>query len=615
MRSREGAPVAVALLLALGVMLLGTPTAPPVADAAMSGATVERGDARLEPAAHHDLGGGGLHADVWLHRGVAYVGSWRSADPEQGCGGLGVRAVEVIRPAPAQFPPHGGARPLRPALVASLAAYPSTTAEVVRVRAVATPAFRGDLLAVGLQACADEGLRGVDLWDVTDPRAPRRLGFFDVGPGVGGVHELDLVQRPDGRVLALLAVPFSETGHPEGLGDLRIVEVTDPRNPRMLASWGARAALGAGQEAGRGLDPSVYAHSARAGPDGRRAYVSYWDAGVMILDLADPAAPALVGRTGFAPEEEGNAHSVDVAPDERLLIEATEVLTVEAPVIRVEGPPDLAGPIRAGGTLLGPPWQEAERVAGELADLGRGCPAGDWTAQLNNPEARLEVADPYPRDPGGTIALLERGLCPFGEKLDRARAAGAIGAVIVNTEDAPLTPHSLDGTPLGALGIPRPAGERLRAALAAGATVTVSLDPAVRLYQDFGGLRFWDVADPAAPRLLGTFQTPRSRVDPARGPVRPGDFSAHNPVVHGQLLLVYWFSDGIRVLDVRDPAAPRELDAWVPPAPATSGAVEQGHLGHVHRFEGPSVWGVAVEGDLVAASDMFTGLYLFRLLR
>jgi hypothetical protein len=416
-------------------------------------------------------------------------------------------------------------------------------------------------------------------------------------------------------VLALLAVPFSETGHPEGLGDLRIVEVTDPRNPRMLASWGAGAALGAGQEAGRGLDPSVYAHSARAGPDGRRAYVSYWDAGVMILDLADPAAPALVGRTGFAPEEEGNAHSVDVAPDERLLIEATEVLTVEAPAIRVEGSPDLAGPIRAGGTLPGPPWQEAERVAGELADLGRGCPAGDWTAQLNNPEARLEVADPYPRDPGGTIALLERGLCPFGEKLDRARAAGAIGAVIVNTEDAPLTPHSLDGTPLGALGIPRPAGERLRAALAAGATVTVSLDPAVRLYQDFGGLRFWDVADPAAPRLLGTFQTPRSRVDPARGPVRPGDFSAHNPVVHGQLLLVSWFSDGIRVLDIRDPAAPRELDAWVPPAPATSGAVDQGHLGHVHRFEGPSVWGVAVEGDLVAASDMFTGLYLFRLLR
>ena len=75
----------------------------------------------------------------------------------------------------------------------------------------------------------------------------------------------------------------------------------------------------------------------------------------MILDLSDPAAPVLIGRTGFAPEDEGNAHSVDVAADERLLIEAAEVLTVEAPAIRVAGPPELAEPIQAGVTLPGPP--------------------------------------------------------------------------------------------------------------------------------------------------------------------------------------------------------------------------------------------------------------------
>jgi hypothetical protein len=499
--------------------------------------------------------------------------------------------------------------------VTTLAEHPSTTAEVVSVRAVATPAFRGDLLAVGLQACADEGLRGVDLWDVTDPRAPERLGFADVGPGVGGVHELDLVQRPDGRVLALLAVPFSEGSHPEQLGDFRVVEVTDPRDPRPLASWGVREALGIGQEAGRGLDPSVYGHSVGASSDGLRAYVSYWDAGVAILDLADPAAPRLLGRTAFAPGEEGNAHSVDLAPGERVLIQADEVLRVEAPAVRIDGPPELAGPVRAGGTLAAPPWEGLTAVSGAVADLGRGCPPGDWTAQLGNPEARLAAADPYPQDPRGRIALVERGLCPFSEKLGRAAAAGAVGAVIINTEDEPLTPYSLQGEHVGAFGIPRSAGERLKGALAAGEAVTATLDPSLRWYQDFGGLRFWDIADPARPRLLGTYHTPRSRVDPARGPVRPGDFSAHNPVAWGELLLVSWFSDGVRLLDIRDPANPRELDAWIPPAPATPAGAEQERPGHVHAFEGPSVWGVAAEGDLVAISDMFTGLYLFRLMR
>jgi hypothetical protein len=68
MRSREGVPVAVALSLALGPLLAGTPAASPVADAAGTGAAAQRAGVRLEPAGHHDLGGAGLHADIWLHR-------------------------------------------------------------------------------------------------------------------------------------------------------------------------------------------------------------------------------------------------------------------------------------------------------------------------------------------------------------------------------------------------------------------------------------------------------------------------------------------------------------------------------------------------------------------
>jgi hypothetical protein len=569
----------------------GRASAPPDVEAPNGQAGV-----RLELVAHHDLGGGGLHADVWLHRGVAYVGTTaEGGDPGRGCPGSGVKVVDLADPA-------------RPVLVGALAQHPGTSAEVMRVRVVETPAFRGDLLAVGLQACRDEGLRGLELWDVTDPRAPRPLAFSDVSPGTGGVHELDLVQRGDGRVLALLAVPASERGHPERLGDFRVVEVTDPRAPRPLASWGAQAGLGLSPDEGQGRDARLYGHSARAGAGGLRAYVSYWDAGVVILDLADPAAPRPLGRTGFAPGEEGNAHSVDLAHDERVLVQADEVLEVEVGALRVDGPPGVAGPIAAGGTLPAPPWEETAAVTGELADLGRGCPAGDWTAQLGA-EARLDVADPYAHDPRGRIALLERGLCPFADKLERAKAAGALGSVIINTAEGPLTPSSPQGSPVGAFGIPRSAGERLKAELAAGRPVVVTLGADLRAYQDYGGLRFWDIADPARPRAVGAFRTARSRVDRARGPAEPGPFSAHNPVVQGDLLFVSWTGDGVRVVDIRDPAAPREVAAWVPPVGEAPGAVRS-DLG-----QGPAVWGVAVEGDLVVASDTNRGLYALRLVR
>jgi hypothetical protein len=550
--------------------------------------------AHLELVGNHDLGGNGFNADVWLHRGVAYVGSWgmRGSRPD-GCPGTGVRVVDL-------------ADPTRPELAAALAEYPRTTAEVVRVRAVETPDFHGDLLAVGLQGCGGEGLRGVDLWDVTSPRHPERLGFFDVGPRTGGVHELDLVQRADGRVLALLAVPFSEDSHPERLGDFRIVDVSDPRAPQALGAWGARAALGLGSRDGQGTDQLIYGHSARASADGMRAYVSYWDAGVVILDLTNPATPRLIGRTTFGPDDEGNAHSVDLAQDGGILIEADEVFTIERQALHVNSPADLAGPVPAGGTLPAPPWHDTHTVTGELVYLGRGCPAGDWTGSPSVQGRRLAADDAYLQPPEGRIALLERGGCPFAAKLERAKTAGALGAVLISSENASLTPMGTQG-PLGAFGISRRAGERLKTALASGRSVQVTLDAELHGYQDFGGLRLWNLADPTHPHPIGTFHTPRSRVDPLGGASAPGNFSAHNPVVQGDLLYASWYSDGVRVVDIHDPAVPRELTAWTLPAIDPSKATDSS----VGRE--PQIWGVAVEGGLIVASAIGRGLYVLRL--
>jgi hypothetical protein len=291
-----------------------------------------------------------------------------------------------------------------------------------------------------------------------------------------------------------------------------------------------------------------------------------------------------------------------------VLIEADEILDIRARALRVESPPTVAGMVPAGGTLPAPPWPDTTAVTAELVYLGRGCPAGDWTALVGAQGEHLQNADPYPREPHDRIALLERGACPFSEKVERAKAAGAVGAVLINTGDSPLTPSS-SGGPLGAFGIPRAAGERLKGALAAGSPVEVTLAADLLEYRDFGGVRLWDVSDPARPRDLSTFRTPRSLVDRANGPSESGRFSAHNPVVVGDLLFVAWFSDGIRVVDIRDPAAPREVAVWIPDGGESPRAVRS-YLGG-----GPQVWGVAVAGDLVVASDINSGLYVLRLVR
>jgi len=101
------------------------------------------------------------------------------------------------------------------------------------------------------------------------------------------VHELDMVVRADGRALALLAVPFTEFENTYFGGDLggefKIVDVTNPSAPTLLADWGVIAdsslLIVAGNDEvsssfqGIGNYAAYYAHSARAADGGMTAYV------------------------------------------------------------------------------------------------------------------------------------------------------------------------------------------------------------------------------------------------------------------------------------------------------------------------------------------------------
>lgn len=255
----------------------------------------------------------GYNADVWAHNGYAYVGTWgSSASYPTRCPATGVRIISLADPA-------------KPTLVGAVADIVGTSQEDMVVKRITTAAFTGDLLVTGIQACerTTDAPRGIDLWDVTNPQKPQHLAFWSSGPagpaGARGVHELYLFQRGN-RAYVTAAVPSSEDI--EGVGDFRLVDVTDPRNPVQLSAWGARRDGGLRPAAGQ----SFFDHSAWTNAAGTLAVLSYWDAGVIFLDITDPAAPRMVGRAAYPAGSPGDTHSVWFTEDEKTLLVADETV-------------------------------------------------------------------------------------------------------------------------------------------------------------------------------------------------------------------------------------------------------------------------------------------------
>ena len=283
---------------------------------------------------HTNLGGRGFNADVWAHRGFAYVGHWGFQD----------WAVGRNRFCPQ--PPRNGVavvdarNPATPVMVSRLQNPAGTSAEdVVVFTARFGPLAGRDIAAAGIQVCGGSRYdrsfpRGLMLWDVTDPRSPVQVGFVDTGCCTRGVHEFEVEDRADlGRTFAYATVPTS--GYPDdlspsgvrdeqGRGDFRLIDITDPTRPFEVSDWGVRQepeALGVGI----GCDPDPnYGHGAEPSDDGRLVFVAYWDSGFIALDVTDPARPVYRGRTVYPANADGDAHSASYDDARQLLFTADE---------------------------------------------------------------------------------------------------------------------------------------------------------------------------------------------------------------------------------------------------------------------------------------------------
>jgi hypothetical protein len=280
----------------------------------------------LRVVGHADPGGG-FNADVVAHRGYAYLASWgNGASDGAFCPSRGVRVYSLFNLA----------RPTRVATFANgtergTPSLARTWTEKVIVRHVRTRWFSGNLAVVSIQRCTTGAFGGFGLWDVTDPRHPKRLALYETE--VAGSHEIWL-QPQGGKAYVYTAVIASETltspnGTSPGKADFRIIDVSDPRHPKEVGEWGAWRQLGdapISQDAD-GVWRTRFVHSVIG--RGTRAYLSYWDLGTVILDVSNPAAPRYVGKTTFAPTDEGNAHSAWIGRHGRLMIQTDEDFSPE----------------------------------------------------------------------------------------------------------------------------------------------------------------------------------------------------------------------------------------------------------------------------------------------
>lgn len=151
----------------------------------------------------------------------------------------------------------------------------------------------------------------------------------------------------------------------------------------------------------------------------------------------------------------------------------TQVPSAKAFPLQVNSPAAITGIYANTQTLDFAPVGAG--VTGDVAFVGRGCPAGSING--TNPD------DPYVANPAGKVVLIDRGACAVSLKIDRAAKGGAIGVLIglVAPGDAISFSYGGGDTFVPSLVIQQSLSNAIKAQLAAGQTVNVSISPAAAI--------------------------------------------------------------------------------------------------------------------------------------
>lgn len=237
--------------------------------------------AALTLVGQNNLGGTGQNASITIFNNYAYIGNRGVAGS---CPANSVKVVNLANPA-------------NPQIVATIPNPSSASYQPVgEVAAVNTPNFQGDLLALAIAPCdpatdSSAADTGVALYNVSNPANPVFLGSWSArnSGGAKGVSSVAILPESNAAYV-LAAVPQAETSG-SGYGDLQVLNVTNPAAPSLIGNWGIGKALGIKLSAVKvGQDQRVFLSTVRLSSDNTKAFLAYWDEGIVILNVSNPTA-------------------------------------------------------------------------------------------------------------------------------------------------------------------------------------------------------------------------------------------------------------------------------------------------------------------------------------
>ncbi|MCU0253755.1 MAG: hypothetical protein MUE47_04355, partial [Acidobacteria bacterium] len=394
--------------------------------------------------------------------------------------------------------------------------------------------------------------------DVSDPAAPRYLGYFGVlgQPGAGALAVADGLAYMVGGCLGLVVIDVQDPTSPRMVGSLAdgcfedvalanglaflaggdagivVVDVRDPADPVRVAD----------------LDTPGY--SAGVTLSGSRLLVADGEAGLTLVDVADPAAPALIASfdtPGWASDVavSGTTAFVTDGPTEGLRTVDITDPSDPLPVSHCGMPGDARAVAVAGGAAGGDGDGAGEkaRVASGSGGLqitdGAGAECGVMGSLRALPAPKHVAVS-------GPIALV---VGPLGDE-------GRTGLHVVDI-GRPATPEVVGGveTPGNAEGV----------ATADGLAFVTS-----RAQESPARLSIVALADPTAPVVVGGIDLPDDGVDVA---------------VREQLAFVAAGPAGLQLVDVSDPTDPVVVGGLRTP-PAAQGVAVSGRYAYVAAGSG-----------------------------
>jgi hypothetical protein len=351
----------------------------------------------------------------------AYLANWGSPDcagPERGGRTTPDAGVYVIDISDLENPVEVGFIPMH---------QDTRPGEGMQVVHISTPSFTGDVLAVNEEACGKNFKAGFSLWDVTNPLKPKKLaanfgdrtidGVKAKGGDANQTHSVFIWDAGDKAYLVLQDEMESS--------DVDIFDITNPKRPKLLTELDLND-FGVNQPELGLTDSFLHDMVVKQINGSWYMLLSYWDGGYVVLNVDDPANPVYVDDTdypvfdqlvpGITPPE-GNGHQAEWTADNRFIIGTDEDFA----------PYRLEVNTNDGGAYLAKPAtqtsvEDAEGISGTTVFVGDACPGGQ----------------PVPAGlSGDTIAVVERGMCFFEEKVATIMAAGGYEAVIIMNREGP----------------------------------------------------------------------------------------------------------------------------------------------------------------------------------